>query len=232
MKIKAVLLDFGGTLAGGGLDWDPYHESIRSFLASHGYIIPMKDLKKALRKALAELEKIRTKGLEMNFEEVYSIFLSNLGVRYNDDMLEYLHENFRNHYKTNFFPCTESILKTLSVKYKVALISNTMSDQPKRLLTESGLEKFFDVIYCSRDLGVRKPNPEIFNIVLKELDVDPTETVHVGDSVEADMYGAKRSNITGIWIKTPNQRPWSGYAISNICELTRFLDILEDGERS
>jgi HAD superfamily hydrolase (TIGR01509 family) len=232
MKIKAVLLDFGGTLADGALEWKPYHESIRSFLASHGYNTSMKDLKKELRRALGELEKIRAKGLEMTFEEVYSIFLGNLGVRYDDDMLEYLHENFRNHYKTNFYTCTESILMELSVKYKVALVSNTMSDQPKRLLSESGLEKFFDVIYCSRDLGVRKPNPEIFNIVLKELGVHPEETVHVGDRIEADMYGAERSNITGIWIKTPNQPPWSGYAISSICELTRFLDILEDEDSS
>ncbi|MFC1802510.1 HAD family hydrolase [Thermoproteota archaeon] len=232
MKIKAVLLDFGGTLAEGALDWEPYHESIRSFLASYGYNIPMKDLKKALRGALGELEKQRTKGLEMYFEEVYSIFLGNLGVRYNNDMLEYLHENFRNHYMTHFYPCTESILIELSAKYKVALVSNTMSDQPKRLLSEFGLEKFFDAIYCSRELGVRKPNPEIFNIVLKELGVEPAETVHVGDSVEADMYGAERSDITGIWIKTPNQPSWSGYAISSICELPRFLDILEDGESS
>ena len=58
MKIKAVLLDFGGTLAEGALDWEPYHESIRSFLASYGYNIPMKDLKKALRGALGKLEKM------------------------------------------------------------------------------------------------------------------------------------------------------------------------------
>ena len=30
MKISAVLLDFGGTLASGGLEWEPYHEAIRN----------------------------------------------------------------------------------------------------------------------------------------------------------------------------------------------------------
>ena len=95
MKIKAILLDFGGTLSEGELDWDPYHESIKSYLSSHGYYIKMQKLKKSLRAALAELEKIRSKGKEMRFEEVYAIFLSNLEVRYDGEMLEWLHMNFR-----------------------------------------------------------------------------------------------------------------------------------------
>lgn len=232
MEIKAVILDFGGTLADGGLDWDPYHETIRSFLASHGYIIPMNKLKRALRGALAELNRFRAKGKEMTFEEVYATFLSNLDVRYDREMLEYLHENFKRHYRTQFFPCVKDVLEGLSSKYKVALISNTMSDQPRLLLEEAGLDRYFDAIYCSRDLGVRKPNPEIFDIVLTELGVHPLNTVHVGDSVEADMYGARDSRITGVWIKTPDQPLWNGHAISSICDLPAFLKVLGDGESS
>lgn len=182
MEIKAVILDFGGTLADGGLDWDPYHENIRSYLSSHGYFMQMNVMKKALRGALAELNRFRAKGKEMTFEEVYSIFLSNLDVRYDREMLDYLHDNFRKHYRTQYFPCVEDVLTELSSKYKVALLSNTMSDQPKILLREAGFDKYFDAIYCSRDLGVRKPNPKIFDIVLKELGVHPENAVHVGDS--------------------------------------------------
>ena len=229
MDIKAVILDFGGTLADGGLDWNPYHEAIRSILASYGNNIPMKTLKRALRAALADLNKIRAKGKEMTFEEVYSNFLSKLEVRYDNEMLEYLHENFKKHYLSPFIPCVEEVLKKLSSKYKVALLSNTMSDQPRLLLEEAGYDKYFDAIYCSRDLGVRKPNPEIFDIVLTELGVHPVETVHVGDSVEADMYGARESGITGVWIKTPDQPVWNGHAISSICELPVILKAIADG---
>lgn len=232
MDIKAVILDFGGTLADGGLDWEPYHETIRSFLASHGYRVPMRNLKKALRGALSELNRVRDKGREMTFEEVYAVFLSRLDVMYDGEMLEYLHDNFRKHYLTQFIPCVEDVLKELSSRYKVALLSNTMSDQPKRLLREAKLDGYFDVMYCSRELGVRKPNPEIFKIVLSYLGVHPVEAVHVGDSVEADMFGARDSGLTGVWIRTPDQPLWSGYAISSICELPAFLTTLEDGEGS
>ena len=226
MDIKAVILDFGGTLSDGELDWDPYHETIRSFLLSHGYFMPMKDLKKSLRGALAHLNRVRAKGREMRFEEVYALFLDDLDVRYDREMIDYLHDNFRKHYNTHFYPCAESVLKELSSKYKVALLSNTMSDQPILLLKEAGLDKYFDVMYCSRDLGVRKPNPAAFEVVLTELKVHPLETVHVGDSVEADMAGARNSGITGVWIKTPDQPLWNGHAISSICDLPKFLETL------
>jgi putative hydrolase of the HAD superfamily len=143
-------------------------------------------------------------------------------------MLEWLHMNFRKHYKTNFYPCIEDVLKKLAQSYKVALISNTMSDQPKLLLQEAGYDQYFDLIITSQELGIRKPNPKIFKTVLGELGVKPDETVHVGDSVEADMYGARNSGITGIWIKTPEQAPWNGYAINSICDLPGFLEKISD----
>lgn len=231
MEIKAVILDFGGTISDGKLDWDPYHENIRSYLAGQGYRIPMSKLKKALRGALSELNKVRAKGREMVFEEVYGIFLSNLGVLHSDEMLEYLHNNFRRHYDTEFYPCVEDVLRQLSAKYKVALLSNTMSDQPVRLIKAAGLDKYFDVMHCSSMLGIRKPNPEIFKIVLNDLGVHPIDTVHVGDDVAADMYGARDVGITGVWIKTPDQPLWNGHAISSICDLPQMVRSLT-GESS
>ncbi|MCW4048395.1 MAG: HAD family hydrolase [Candidatus Bathyarchaeota archaeon] len=232
MNIKAVILDFGGTLADGGLDWDPYHERIRSILASRGNLVEMSKLKRALREALADLNKVRARGKDMTFEDVYDMFLAKLDLPGDREVLKELHDNFKAHYKTEYFHCIEDVLKSLSAKYKVALLSNTMSDQPRELLEEAGYDKYFELIICSRDLEIRKPNPKIFKYMLDNLGVNPEETVHVGDSVEADMYGARDSGITGVWIKSPNQPLWSGHAISSICELPRFLEVLEDGESS
>ncbi|MBN2334853.1 HAD family hydrolase [Candidatus Bathyarchaeota archaeon] len=232
MTIKAVILDFGGTLAEGGLEWDPYHEAIRIILADRRHHIEMDELKRALRGALQDLNKVRAHGKERTFEEVYTNFLGKLGVPPDEETIELLHDNFKEHYRTQYFGCVESVLKELSAKYKVALLSNTMSDQPRLLLQDNGFDKYFSFIVCSRDTGVRKPNPEIFKLVLAELGVTPEETVHVGDSVEADMYGAQDSGITGVWIRTPDQRPWSGYALDSICELPRLLRDMEAGETS
>lgn len=228
MKIKAVILDFGGTMADGELVWASYHESLQSILGSKGYDIKMSDLKRALTAALAELNRIRVHGKEMTFEDVYAMFLRKLGIPEELHILEELHDNFRKHYRTEYFHCLEDVLKMLSSKYKVALLSNTMSDQPKRLLRRDGLDKYFDLMICSSELGIRKPNPKIFKHVLDQLKVKPENTVHVGDSVEADMYGARDSGITGIWIKAPNQPVWNGYALKTICELPKLLKQIEN----
>jgi HAD superfamily hydrolase (TIGR01509 family) len=232
MDIRAVILDFGGTLAEGGLEWDPYHEAIRIILTGHGYGVEMGELKRALRGALQDLNRLRARGKERTFEEVYGDFLGRLGIPGDAGLLEILHDNFKVHYRNDFLHCVEDVLRELSGRYKVALLSNTMSDQPRELLQKSGLDGYFDLIVCSRDTGVRKPNPEIFRLMLSKLGVKPEETVHVGDSVEADMYGAQDSGVTGVWIRSPSQPPWNGYTIDSVCDLPRLLREIEAEEAS
>lgn len=227
MVFRAVILDFGGTLAEGGIDWKEYHEAILKTLKALGHEIDSSRLKKAIRAALDELEKVRAKGEELTFEEVYGSALSKLGVPPEREALEAIHEVFRRYYRQELYPCIDDVLGRLSERYTLALISNTMSDQPRLILERTGLARHFNMIVCSRDLGVRKPNPRIFEHVLGRLSVEPEEAVHVGDSVEADMEGALNVGLTPIWIRRPEPRPWAGHAISSVCDLPEFLESLE-----
>lgn len=228
MKVKAVFLDFGGTLAYGGIDWEEYHRAVRVLLASLGYNIELRRLKKAIGASLQELRRHRAKGLERTNEEIYGAALRRVGIPADDDTLKMIHDAFKKHYISTFYPRTEETLKKLAEKYKLALISNTMSDQPREMLEETGLDSLFEIIICSRDLGIRKPNPAIFKYVLDKVGALPGETVHVGDSVEADMEGAYDSGITPVWIRTPDQGFWSGHAISRFCDLPQFLEKMQE----
>jgi putative hydrolase of the HAD superfamily len=228
MKIKAVFLDFGGTLAYGGIDWDEYHRAVRTLLASWGLEIEPIKLKKAIRASLEELRRHRSKGLEKTHEEVYGSALRRLGIPADDVKMKMIHDTFKKHYISTFYPCTEETLKKLVERYKIALISNTMSDQPREMLEETGMDSLFDLIICSRDLGIRKPNTDIFKYVLNEMGVSPEETVHVGDNVEADMEGALDSGITPIWIRTQDHNVWPGHVISSICDLPGFLGKIQE----
>ncbi|UCH57794.1 MAG: HAD family hydrolase [Candidatus Bathyarchaeota archaeon] len=229
MVIRAVILDFGGTLASGQIDWHEYHVAMHGLLKGLGHSVELRRMRRAISVSLEELARVRARGRERTFEEVYGSALKSLGIYPDDDTLGMIHSLFKKHFVSIFYPCTEAVLSALAERFKLALISNTMSDQPRELLEKTGLVSLFEVVVCSRDLGVRKPNPEIFEYVLGRLDVDPREAVHVGDSVEADMEGALNTGILPIWIKTPDEKPWAGYAISNICELPELLDkITED----
>lgn len=224
--IKAVILDFGWTLSAGHIDWEEYHSAIHGTLKGLGHKVEMSRLKRAMQGELRKLERVRARGREMTFEEVYGSALIKLGIPPNEETLEILHELFKRHYKQDLFPCVEEVLEDLAGSYSLALISNTMSDQPRLILERTGLARHFEVIVCSRDLGVRKPNPRIFQYVLGELGVRPDEAVHVGDSVEADMVGASSAGLVPVWIKNAESQPWTGHAISSICELPEFLENL------
>jgi HAD superfamily hydrolase (TIGR01509 family) len=243
MKIKAVFLDFGGTLAYtpgrrwsstgkkhfyGGIDWDEYHRTVRVLLASLGYDIEQSKMKKAIGASLQELRRHRAKGLEKTNEEIYGAALRRMDIPADDETLEMIHDSFKRHYISTFYPCSEETLKKLAEKYKLALISNTMSDQPRDMLEETGLDSLFELIICSRDLGIRKPNTAIFKYVMNKMGVLPGETVHVGDSVESDIEGALDSGITPVWIRTPDQGYWQGHAISSICDLPQLLEKMQE----
>lgn len=230
MVVKAVILDFGGTLANGQIDWNEYHKAIQGALRALGYPVELGRLKKAIRGALEELQRVRARNEEMTLEDVYGSALTKLGVPPKDETLEMIHDIFRRHYKQSFYPCVEEVLEKLSERYVLAVISNTMSDQPRLILEQTYLDRYFELVVCSRELGIRKPNPRIFEFVLDRLGVEPNEAVHVGDSVEADMMGALNAGVRPVWIKNQQSSPWIGDTITSICELPGFLEDLEDSQ--
>ncbi len=78
-------------------------------------------------------------------------------------------------------------------------------------LATLGLLDYFELphIAISGDLGIRKPNPRIFEHVLQALQVAPQETAMIGDSLSADILGAQALGITAIWKPKPWLREWA-----------------------
>ncbi len=64
-----------------------------------------------------------------------------------------------------------------------------------------GLLDYFEYEHMaiSADLGIRKPNPDIFLHALKRLKVQPEAAAMVGDSLRADVVGAKMLNMLAVW---------------------------------
>ncbi|MFB0558394.1 MAG: HAD family hydrolase [Candidatus Bathyarchaeia archaeon] len=230
MVVRAVVLDFGGTLAEGEIDWNEFHVAIQRTLKGLGHPVELDKLKKAIHGALAQLERVRARDEEKTLEEVYGSVLVKLGIPPKDETLEMIHDLFKRHYKQSFYPCVEEVLEKLSERYVLAVISNTMSDQPRLILEQTYLDRYFELVVCSRELGIRKPNPRIFEFVLDRLGVEPGEAIHVGDSVEADMMGALNAGVRPVWIKNQQSLHWTGDTITSICELPGFLEDLEDSQ--
>ncbi len=75
-------------------------------------------------------------------------------------------------------------------------------------LREMGLLDYIELRHMaiSADLGIRKPNPDIFLHALNSLDVSPEEAVMVGDSLRGDITGANRLNILSVWMPKTSLR--------------------------
>jgi HAD superfamily hydrolase (TIGR01549 family) len=85
--------------------------------------------------------------------------------------------------------------------YRIGAVTNRgLGGEPFREeLRHHGLLEFFEVLSISCEVGYLKPDPRLFQHALGELGVRPEETVMVGDSLRADVGGAKALNMTTVW---------------------------------
>jgi len=93
-------------------------------------------------------------------------------------------------------------LTRLSKKYRLALVSNyPISDAIRLSLVKLDIDKLFDPIIVSGDLGIIKPHRMIFDKLLADLDLPPEEVLFVGDDWVADIVGASASGLPCIQIR-------------------------------
>lgn len=98
------------------------------------------------------------------------------------------------------FPEVEEVLKTLQERYQLALLTNGAADMQRTKIAGSRLEPFFKTIVISGEVGIGKPDPQIFRLALAPLAARPAEAVMVGDSLFRDIHGAQQAGIKAIWI--------------------------------
>ena len=84
---------------------------------------------------------------------------------------------------------------------KLAVIANDASVSARNIIKTSGLEDYFDVIVISEELGVEKPDREIFVASLARLGVKPENAIMVGNRVDSDIIGANRLGMKSILFK-------------------------------
>jgi putative hydrolase of the HAD superfamily len=79
-------------------------------------------------------------------------------------------------------PGVESLLQGLHGRYKLAVLSNSPPGL-SRWLAEWDILDLFDVLVCSGDEGLVKPDPAIFELTLARLGVAPAEAVFIDDTL-------------------------------------------------
>jgi HAD superfamily hydrolase (TIGR01662 family) len=90
---------------------------------------------------------------------------------------------------------------------RLAAVTNRGYSGPRfhEEMRDLGLTDLFEATVVSCDVGYMKPHPRIFHYALERMRVEAEETVMVGDSLRADVEGAKTLGMTAIW-----RRPVTG----------------------
>ncbi|WP_299673811.1 YjjG family noncanonical pyrimidine nucleotidase [uncultured Tenacibaculum sp.] len=135
-----------------------------------------------------------------------------------EDYIEYLSDyNF-------LIEGTLDILEYLKPKYQLHIITNGFKEVQHKKLTKSGIRDFFDLVVTSESVGVKKPNPKIFDFALQEVNTEPEKCVMIGDSLEADVIGAMNQKIPAVFYNPNNEKSASNVkSVSALLEIKQFL---------
>ena len=98
-------------------------------------------------------------------------------------------------------PDLQVLFQDLHGKYKLGIISNfAIPECITKLLQREHLDGMFDVVLVSAAVNKRKPSPEIFEQALKMLEISASEAIFVGDTMDADVEGAKAVGMKSVYV--------------------------------
>ena len=134
-----------------------------------------------------------------------------------DDFLQLTNKYF------SLLPDSDWVVRQLASKYPLTIISNGFNEVQHYKFAHSGLQDCFAYTLISDEIGINKPNRELFCIALEKNGVQADEAIMIGDSYTSDIAGAKAAGIDQIWIHRGETDESATYIVP---QLKDVLDIL------
>jgi HAD superfamily hydrolase (TIGR01662 family) len=236
--LNAVLLDLGDTLVHMSRPWgDVFNDnlvSLHNYLAKLGFQLDYQQFAETFVRIFddassrADLYKV-----EIPMSEI-------IGKTLRKSRLEILGLDLIRNAEIEFFApeveawrlypdAVETLESFRDEGFKMGLISNTKSDYAVRaILEKNDIEKYFSSVVTSASLRIRKPRPEIFARTLNDMAVIPSEAIFIGDSLDADISGARNIGMRAIHVerKPPEagHQASGGATVASLTEAVRQVD--------
>ncbi len=122
-------------------------------------------------------------------------------------------------------PGTMELLDYLKPKYHLHLITNGFQEVQHTKLSGSGLEPYFETLTVSEEVGVKKPNPEIFHFALRKAQATAEDSLMIGDEMAVDIDGARAAGIDQLFFN-PNREQVEGDRTYEVHELLEIKELL------
>jgi REG-2-like HAD superfamily hydrolase len=223
--VRAVFLDAGHTLLEGRPSWfDVWAEGLGEFDVT----LDREALQRAYARASDAFSHIPP---DQFTPETWRQFLREMAAHLEvpgleDEIAERMHQVLaRTRPEYAPYPEAPEVLEELRRRgLRLAVVSNWEPDLPE-VLQRAGLAGYFDAVVASALVGAAKPDPRIFRVALDAVGVRPQEAVHVGDSYEADVRGARGAGVYPVLID--RDRVFGEVDCDRIYDLRELLPLLD-----
>lgn len=134
------------------------------------------------------------------------------------------------------YPHVQLVLMELMKRgIKLAVLSDAPRLQAWLRLCQLNLHNIFDIVITFEDTHKRKPAPEPFRLALERLNVQPEQSIMVGDWAERDIYGAKLLKMRTVFARYGDrfgtETSGADYEVDDIIGLLDIVDELSAGKR-
>jgi putative hydrolase of the HAD superfamily len=139
---------------------------------------------------IRRLNQMKDRGEKVSYNEQYKYIAA--------AVMAYHEEKVRS---IKLYDDVEGCLKKLmQLSVKTAVITDGIPIKQYEKILRLGIDKYFDLIIISDEIGIRKPNPELFKYGLNKFGVKGKETIYVGNRIDMDIHPANLSNIYTVFI--------------------------------
>lgn len=211
-KIKYILFDAANTLIHKPLLWERFQLVLRKFE------YPVSDISlRQQHKLVSESIKFPDQTSKEFYRNFNSELLVSLGIAPSEKLLDEIFSS------CTYLPWEKfddtKILNSLNLP--LGVLSNFNKTLNNTLEKEFG--SMFKHVFISENYGVAKPNIKFYEIALKEIGIDPTKVLYIGDSIQLDIEPAEKASINSLLIDRDNVYPNYKNRISSLNELTLYL---------
>lgn len=173
---------------------------------------------KLYREERIDKENLRYKRLKDSFDSIEHTIEDEVINKLSVDYIEYL-TSF-NH----LFHDTLDILNYLKPRYKLHIITNGFQEAQEKKMKASNILHYFETVTNSEMVGVKKPNPLIFNFALDQAKAKPNESIMIGDNYEADILGALDVGLEAILYNIHKLKPEANIKeVDTLLQLKNYL---------
>jgi putative hydrolase of the HAD superfamily len=208
--VRAVFLDALGTL----VELEPPWVSLRERIPAE---VSDERLQIAIRAEMAYYREHSQEGRDADSladlrERCAALISNELGVEVSArDLVESI--------RFGAYPDAEPALRGLRERGMLLLAVSNWDCSLSAVLERCGLGELLDGVVTSAEVGASKPDPAIFRAALERAGSEPDQALHVGDTPEEDLAGARAAGIRALLI----DRSGDGGDIASLAEIDQHL---------